>query len=222
MTISVFGTAYVGLVTGACLAKVGHDVIYMGIDQDQIDQFNTVILPVWEAELDNTVPRNREDGSADWQCILAMARTITDRVKAQIQALTNPEYRKEGAAVNDFMKHGRIIIGTDSPAAGKLLRKLYGAFKHLHERTIFIDIRSAKLTRYAADSMLATNAGHLDYAAKLLESVDRVNEQQKNRALSKLAQYFGGTKSLTGKTIALWWLTFKPTPMIYAKRPLAL
>ena len=330
MKISVFGTGYVGLVTGACLAEVGHDVICMDVDQEKIAQLNKGILPIWEAGLDDIVQRNRkdgrlrftsdadlvvahgliqliavgtppdEDGSADLQYVLAVAKTIAermteqriivdkstvpvgtaDKVKAQIQTTlqqrgedipfavaSNPEFLKEGAAINDFMKPDRIIIGTDSPQAEELLRELYEPFNRQQERTMFMDIRSAELTKYAANAMLATKisfmnelsnmaellgadiesvrkgmgsdprigyhfiypgcgyggscfpkdvkalamtAEQLGYNATLLKSVDQVNEQQKTRLFSKLAHYFGGEEKLTGKTIALWGLAFKP------------
>ena len=330
MKISVFGTGYVGLVTGACLAEVGHDVICMDVDQEKIAQLNKGILPIWEAGLDDIVQRNRkdgrlrftsdadlvvahgliqliavgtppdEDGSADLQYVLAVAKTIAermteqriivdkstvpvgtaDKVKAQIQTTlqqrgedipfavaSNPEFLKEGVAINDFMKPDRIIIGTDSPQAEELLRELYEPFNRQQERTMFMDIRSAELTKYAANAMLATKisfmnelsnmaellgadiesvrkgmgsdprigyhfiypgcgyggscfpkdvkalamtAEQLGYNATLLKSVDQVNEQQKTRLFSKLAHYFGGEEKLTGKTIALWGLAFKP------------
>ena len=330
MKISVFGTGYVGLVTGACLAEVGHDVICLDVDQHKIDQLNSGVLPIWEAGLEDIVQRNRddgrlrfstdadlvvahgliqliavgtppdEDGSADLQYVLAVAKTIAermterriivdkstvpvgtaDKVKAQIQAtlqqrgqdipfavVSNPEFLKEGAAINDFMKPDRIIIGTDSGEAETLLRELYEPFNRQKERTVFMDIRSAELTKYAANAMLATKisfmnelsnmaellgadieavrkgmgsdprigyhfiypgcgyggscfpkdvkalsktAEQLGYNAKLLKSVDQVNEQQKTLLFSKLAHYFGGTEKLAGKTIALWGLAFKP------------
>ena len=330
MKISVFGTGYVGLVTGACLAEVGHDVICMDVDQGKIDQLNSGVLPIWEAGLEDIVQRNREDGrlrfttdadlvvahgliqliavgtppdedgSADLQYVLAVAKTIAermteqriivdkstvpvgtaDKVKAQIQAtlqergqdipfavVANPEFLKEGAAINDFMKPDRIIIGTDSADAEKLLRELYEPFNRQQERTVFMDIRSAELTKYAANAMLATKisfmnelsnmaellgadieavrkgmgsdprigyhfiypgcgyggscfpkdvkalsktAEQLGYNAELLKSVDQVNERQKSRLFSKLVHYFGGTKKLAGKTIAIWGLAFKP------------
>ena len=232
MKISVFGTGYVGLVTGACLAEVGHDVICMDIDQGKIDQLNNGILPIWEAGLEDIVQRNREDGrlrfttdadlvvahgliqliavgtppdedgSADLQYVLAVAKTIAermteqriivdkstvpvgtaDKVKTQIQAtlqergqdipfavVSNPEFLKEGAAVSDFMKPDRIIIGTDSPAAEELLRELYEPFNRQHERTVFMDIRSAELTKYAANAMLATKISFMNELSNMAE-----------------------------------------------------
>ncbi len=232
MKISIFGTGYVGLVTGACLAEVGHDVICMDVDQGKIDQLNNGILPIWEAGLDDIVQRNREDGrlrfttdadlvvahgliqliavgtppdedgSADLQYVLAVAKTIAermteqriivdkstvpvgtaDKVKAQIQAslqergldipfsvVSNPEFLKEGAAINDFMKPDRIIIGTDSPAAEELLRELYEPFNRQHERTVFMDIRSAELTKYAANAMLATKISFMNELSNMAE-----------------------------------------------------
>ena len=232
MKISVFGTGYVGLVTGACLAEVGHDVICMDVDQGKIDQLNNDILPIWEAGLEDIVQRNREDGrlrfttdadlvvahgliqliavgtppdedgSADLQYVLAVAKTIAermteqriivdkstvpvgtaDKVKAQIQAtlqergqdipfavVSNPEFLKEGAAINDFMKPDRIIIGTDSTEAEKLLRELYEPFNRQQERTVFMDIRSAELTKYAANAMLATKISFMNELSNMAE-----------------------------------------------------
>ncbi|PCJ37363.1 MAG: UDP-glucose 6-dehydrogenase [Cellvibrionales bacterium] len=232
MKISIFGTGYVGLVTGACLAEVGHDVICMDVDQGKIDQLNNGILPIWEAGLDDIVQRNREegrlrfttdadlvvahgliqliavgtppdeDGSADLQYVLAVAQTIAermteqriivdkstvpvgtaDKVKAQIQAtlqergqdipfavVANPEFLKEGAAINDFMKPDRIIIGTDSSEAEELLRELYEPFNRQHERTVFMDIRSAELTKYAANAMLATKISFMNELSNMAE-----------------------------------------------------
>jgi UDPglucose 6-dehydrogenase len=232
MRISVFGTGYVGLVTGACLAEVGHDVICMDIDQGKIDQLNNGVLPIWEAGLEDIVQRNREDGrlrfttdadlvvahgliqliavgtppdedgSADLQYVLAVAKTIAermteqriivdkstvpvgtaDKVKTQIQAtlqergqdipfavVSNPEFLKEGAAVNDFMKPDRIIIGTDSSEAEALLRELYEPFNRQHERTVFMDIRSAELTKYAANAMLATKISFMNELSNMAE-----------------------------------------------------
>jgi len=232
MKISVFGTGYVGLVTGACLAEVGHDVICMDVDQGKIDQLNNGILPIWEAGLDDIVQRNREDGrlrfttdadlvvahgliqliavgtppdedgSADLQYVLAVAKTIAermteqriivdkstvpvgtaDKVKAQIQTtlqergqdipfavVSNPEFLKEGAAINDFMKPDRIIIGTDSSEAEALLRELYEPFNRQQERTVFMDIRSAELTKYAANAMLATKISFMNELSNMAE-----------------------------------------------------
>ena len=232
MKISVFGTGYVGLVTGACLAEVGHDVICMDVDQGKIDQLNSGVLPIWEAGLEDIVQRNREDGrlrfttdadlvvahgliqliavgtppdedgSADLQYVLAVAKTIAermteqriivdkstvpvgtaDKVKAQIQAtlqergqdipfavVANPEFLKEGAAINDFMKPDRIIIGTDSADAEKLLLELYEPFNRQQERTVFMDIRSAELTKYAANAMLATKISFMNELSNMAE-----------------------------------------------------
>ncbi len=232
MKISVFGTGYVGLVTGACLAEVGHDVICMDVDQNKIDQLNNGVLPIWEAGLEDIVQRNREDGrlrfttdadlvvahgliqliavgtppdedgSADLQYVLAVAKTIAermteqriivdkstvpvgtaDKVKAQIQAtlqergqnipfavVSNPEFLKEGAAINDFMKPDRIIIGTDSAETEELLRELYEPFNRQQERTVFMDIRSAELTKYAANAMLATKISFMNELSNMAE-----------------------------------------------------
>ncbi|RLA38493.1 MAG: UDP-glucose 6-dehydrogenase [Gammaproteobacteria bacterium] len=232
MKISVFGTGYVGLVTGACLAEVGHDVICMDVDQNKIENLNNGILPIWEAGLEDIVNRNREDGrlqftcdadivvahgliqiiavgtppdedgSADLQYVLSVAKTIAermteqriivdkstvpvgtaDKVKAEIHrtlqerglhipfsVVSNPEFLKEGAAINDFMKPDRIIIGTDSAEAEEMLRQLYEPFNRQHERTIFMDIRSAELSKYAANAMLATKISFMNELSNMAE-----------------------------------------------------
>lgn len=232
MKITIFGTGYVGLVTGACLADVGHEVLCMDVDQAKIEKLKNGHIPIYEPGLDNivrhTVEAGRlafttdtkeavkhgslqfiavgtppdEDGSADLQYVTAVAGSIGqymdeykvvvdkstvpvgtgDKVKSAIRAqldsrdlklefdvVSNPEFLKEGAAIHDFMKPDRIIIGTDSDKAADLLREVYYPFNRSHDRMIFMDIRSAELTKYAANSMLATKISFMNEVANLSE-----------------------------------------------------
>ena len=232
MKITIFGTGYVGLVTGACLADVGHEVLCMDVDQVKIDKLKNGHIPIYEPGLEDivkhTVEAGRlafttdaqeavrhgtlqfiavgtppdEDGSADLQYVTAVAKSIGqymddykvivdkstvpvgtgDKVKAAVRArldsrglelefdvVSNPEFLKEGAAINDFMKPDRIIIGTDSDKAADVLREVYYPFNRNHDRMIFMDIRSAELTKYAANSMLATKISFMNEIANLSE-----------------------------------------------------
>ncbi|MBS0425523.1 MAG: UDP-glucose/GDP-mannose dehydrogenase family protein [Proteobacteria bacterium] len=232
MKLSIFGTGYVGLVTGSCLAEVGHDVVCVDIDQSKIDNLNKGILPIWEHDLDAIVKRNvdegrlqfttdvamavehaeiqfiavgtppDEDGSADLQYVLSVAENIArnmesykviinkstvpvgtaDKVQARIaqilaehgkqidyDVVSNPEFLKEGAAVSDFLKPDRIIIGTKTVQARKLMSELYEPFNRNHERTIFMDVKSAELTKYAANSMLAIKISLMNELANMAE-----------------------------------------------------
>ncbi len=232
MKITIFGTGYVGLVTGACLADVGHHVLCMDVDQGKIEKLKNGHIPIYEPGLESivkhTVEAGRlafttdteeavahgvlqfiavgtppdEDGSADLQYVTAVAKSIGqymddykvvvdkstvpvgtgDKVKAAVRAgldkrglelefdvVSNPEFLKEGAAINDFMKPDRIIIGTDSDRAMELLREVYYPFNRSHDRMIFMDIRSAELTKYAANSMLATKISFMNEIANLAE-----------------------------------------------------
>ncbi|MDX1754838.1 MAG: UDP-glucose/GDP-mannose dehydrogenase family protein [Marinobacter sp.] len=232
MKITIFGTGYVGLVTGACLADVGHDVLCMDVDQNKIDQLNNGQIPIYEPGLESIVTHNAgagrlafttdaaqavehgvlqfiavgtppdEDGSADLQYVTAVARTIgqhmndykvivdkstvpvgtADKVRDAARAeldrrdlelefdvVSNPEFLKEGAAVNDFMKPDRIVVGTDSQRAQELLREVYYPFNRNHDRMIFMDVRSAELTKYAANAMLATKISFMNEIANLAE-----------------------------------------------------
>jgi len=216
MKITIFGTGYVGLVTGACLADVGHDVLCMDVDEGKINKLKNGQIPIYEPGLESIVKHTfeagrlsfttdveeavkhgtlqfiavgtppDEDGSADLQYVLAVAKSIGqymdeykvvvdkstvpvgtgDKVKAAVRAqldkrglelafdvVSNPEFLKEGAAINDFMKPDRIVIGTDSEQAADLLREVYYPFNRNRDRMIFMDIRSAELTKYAANSM---------------------------------------------------------------------
>ncbi|MFO1418762.1 MAG: UDP-glucose/GDP-mannose dehydrogenase family protein [Methylotetracoccus sp.] len=232
MKLSIFGSGYVGLVTGACLAEVGNDVVCIDIDQRKIDALNSGKVPIYEPGLDAMVRRNMaqkrlsfttdvelavshglfqfiavgtppdEDGSADLQYVLAVARSIgehmkdyrvvvnkstvpvgtADRVRGAVaevlakrgielefDVVSNPEFLKEGAAIDDFMKPDRIVVGTDNPRTTELLRALYAPFNRNHDRMVCMDIRSAELTKYAANAMLATKISFMNELANLAE-----------------------------------------------------
>ena len=234
MKVSIFGSGYVGLVTGACLAEVGNEVVCMDVDQEKIDKLNRGIVPIYEPDLDQMIERNMaasrlafttdpkeavdhglfqfiavgtppdEDGSADLQYVLAVAETIAqhmdeyrivvdkstvpvgtaDKVRARIQqtlqqrgkdlefdVVSNPEFLKEGAAIDDFMKPDRIVVGADNPRTTELLRALYAPFNRNHDRLVAMDIRSAELTKYAANAMLATKISFMNELANLAEKL---------------------------------------------------
>lgn len=243
MNITIFGTGYVGLVTGTCLAEVGNDVLCMDIDQQKIERLNQGIIPIYEPGLEAMVKENHqsgrlrftsdakmavehglfqfiavgtppdEDGSADMQYVLAVAKAIAehvteyrivvnkstvpvgtaDKVKNLIQTalstrgvdiefdvVSNPEFLKEGAAIADFMKPDRIIIGTDNPRTAELLKALYTPFNRSHERVITMDVRSAELTKYAANAMLATKISFINELANLAEHLGADIESVRN------------------------------------------
>lgn len=232
MKISIFGTGYVGLVTGACLAEVGHDVMCMDVNPEKITNLRDGILPIWEPGLEDIVRRNvaetrlrfttnpeeavmhglvqfiavgtppDEDGSADLQYVLDVANEIAkymdgyrivvdkstvpvgtaDKVKSTLMrgieerdlrlsfdVVSNPEFLKEGAAVNDFLKPDRIIIGAESEKAQELMKELYEPFNRNHQRNIFMDVRSAELTKYAANAILATKISFMNELANMAE-----------------------------------------------------
>ncbi|WP_286219941.1 UDP-glucose dehydrogenase family protein [Marinobacter apostichopi] len=232
MNITIFGTGYVGLVTGACLADVGHNVLCMDVDKAKIEKLENGQIPIFEPGLESivkhTVAAGRlsfttnaeaavkhgvlqfiavgtppdEDGSADLQYVTAVARSIgqymddykvvvdkstvpvgtADKVRAAVRSeldrrnlelgfdvVSNPEFLKEGAAINDFMKPDRIVIGTDSDKAAEMLREVYYPFNRSHDRMIFMDVRSAELTKYAANAMLATKISFMNEVANLAE-----------------------------------------------------
>jgi UDPglucose 6-dehydrogenase len=328
MKLTIHGTGYVGLVTGACMAEVGNDVVCVDVDEAKIAGLNKGRLPIYEPGLEAIVRRNfeagrlrfttdiaagvehglfqfiavgtppDEDGSADLQHVLTVARNIgltmdgyriivdkstvpvgtADRVRERVAAtleeigrehefdvVSNPEFLKEGAAVGDFMKPDRIVVGTDSERATEMLHRLYEPFSRNHDKLIVMDVRSAELTKYAANGLLATKISFMNelsnlaelygadiekvrigigsdprigysfiypgcgyggscfpkdvmalvrsaeqagYHAQLVQAVEGVNARQKQVLFSKLGQHFGG--DLTGKTIALWGLAFKP------------
>ena len=328
MKVTVYGSGYVGLVTGSLLADVGNDVLCVDIDETKVANLKKGIIPIHEPGLDKVIIRNveigrlnfttdmdqavahsemqfiavgtppDEDGSADLKHVLAVAQTIaermqerklvvtkstvpvgtSDRVAAKMKevlekrgdsipysTISNPEFLKEGAAIEDFRKPDRIVVGTQDPHAIEQMRKLYAPFCRNHDRLIFMDIRSSELTKYAANSMLATKisfmnelsnladslgadiesvrigigsdprigysfiypgcgyggscfpkdvkaliatAKEVGYKAALLESVEAVNERQKSVLPGKINKHFGD--DLSGKTFAVWGLSFKP------------
>ncbi len=328
MKIAIYGSGYVGLVTGACLAEAGNHIVCVDIDRERIAGLNRGELPIYEPGLEALVERNRhagrlifttdteqavqhglfqiiavgtpseEDGSADVRYVLHVARSIgqhlsryavvvtkstvpvgtCDRVRFEIQSalaargaavefdvVSNPEFLKEGAAIDDFMRPDRVIVGTDNPRTTELIRALYEPFTHNHDRLVVMDIRSAELTKYAANAMLATKisfmnevaalaervgadiervrigigsdprigysfiypglgyggscfpkdvkalirtARHAGLDARLLRSVDEVNEWQKGVLVRKLRTHYGA--ALAGRNFAVWGLSFKP------------
>ena len=328
MKVTVFGSGYVGLVTGACFAEAGNHVVCVDIDAGKVARLQQGEIPIHEPGLDDLVRRNQEkgrlrfttnaeegiahglfqfiavgtppeeDGSADLSHVLAVAETIgrhmteyrvvvdkstvpvgtADKVRERIEqvlggrgaklefdVVSNPEFLKEGAAIADFMKPDRVVVGTDNPRTAELLKTLYDPFTRSRERMIVMDVRSAELTKYAANAMLATkisfmnemanlaermgadiervragigsdprigyhfiypgagyggscfpkdvkalvhSAGEHQFDAQLLKAVEAVNRHQKKLLFRKIDAYFGG--HLTGKTIALWGLAFKP------------
>ena len=243
MKVTVFGTGYVGLVTGVCLAEVGNDVLCIDVNQKKIDDLNKGIIPIYEYGLEALLKENQqagrlrfttdaqeavkhgvfqfiavgtppdEDGGADLQYVLEVANTIAenmhdyriiinkstvpvgtaDKVRAVIlkaqesrgeaidfDVVSNPEFLKEGAAIDDFMKPDRIIIGTDNPRTAELLKALYAPFNRSHERVIIMDVRSAELTKYAANAMLATKISFMNELANLAELLGADIEQVRN------------------------------------------
>ncbi|WP_421574706.1 UDP-glucose dehydrogenase family protein [Stenotrophomonas maltophilia] len=240
MRVAIFGTGYVGLVTGTCLAEVGHQVICVDIDQAKVDGLNNGIIPIYEPGLEPMVKDNHaasrltftsdaataiahgqvifiavgtppdEDGSADLQYVLAVARTVgrhitvpvvvvnkstvpvgtADKVREAIaQALaergveiafdvvSNPEFLKEGDAVADCMRPDRIVVGASNPDSIALMRRLYAPFNRNHDRVVEMDVRSAELTKYAANAMLATKISFMNEIANIAEKVGADIEQ---------------------------------------------
>ncbi len=328
MKVTIFGTGYVGLVTGACLAEMGNHVLCVDIDAAKVERLKHGEIPIYEPGLESIVRRNHaggrlefttdaasaiahgelifiavgtppdEDGSADLKYVLAVARSIgqhldryavvvnkstvpvgtADRVReavaselagrqvaVEFDVVSNPEFLKEGAAVEDCLRPDRIIVGASSERAVAVLRKLYAPFNRNHERMVVMDERSAELTKYAANAMLATKISFMNeianiaervgadvelvrqgigsdprigyhfiypgagyggscfpkdvqalertahsqgYEARLLGAVEAVNRQQKTKLFELISRHFGG--ELTGRTIALWGLAFKP------------
>ena len=328
MRVTIFGTGYVGLVTGTCLAEVGNDVVCVDIDADKIAGLERGIVPIFEPGLETLVRDNHasgrlrfstdpasaishgqllfiavgtppdEDGSADLSHVLAVASTIgrnletsaiivnkstvpvgtADRVRATVtdelarrgkdfavDVVSNPEFLKEGDAVADCLRPDRIIIGSDSAQAIAALRTLYAPFNRNHDRIVLMDVRSAELTKYAANAMLATKISFMneianiaeqvgadveqvrigigsdprigyhfiypgagyggscfpkdvkalaqiarqhDYAPRLLDAVEAVNDSQKHKLFALLQRHFNG--DLKGRNVAVWGLAFKP------------
>jgi UDPglucose 6-dehydrogenase len=328
MNVTIFGTGYVGLVTGTCLAEMGNHVVCVDVDAEKVARLERGDVPIYEPGLEPMVTRNHaagrltfttdpgpavahaevifiavgtppdEDGSADLRYVLEVARTIgehldgyavlvdkstvpvgtADRVRETVTAalaergaavefdvVSNPEFLKEGDAVKDCMRPDRIIIGSSSERAIEELRRLYAPFNRNHERLVVMDERSAELTKYAANAMLATKISFMneianlaervgadveqvrlgigsdprigfhfiypgagyggscfpkdvqalertarahDYPATLLEAVEAVNTRQKRKLFELIRRHFDG--KLSGRTIAVWGLAFKP------------
>ena len=234
MKVTIMGAGYVGLVSGACLAEMGNDVLCLDVDPRKIDLLSAGEIPIWEPGLKDMVRRNvaakrmkftldveravdhgtiqfiavgtppDEDGSADLSHVLAAARGIgrhmtdykvvvdkstvpvgtADRVRSVIAdelgrrdvkvpyaVVSNPEFLKEGAAVEDFMRPDRIVVGADDEQAVLLMRALYSPFQRNHERLVVMDVRSAELTKYAANAMLATRISFMNEMALLAEQL---------------------------------------------------
>lgn len=234
MKISVIGTGYVGLVSGTCFAEMGNNVICVDIDEKKVASLEKGIIPIYEPGLETMVLENHkketlnfttdikaaldnsnicfiavgtpmgEDGSADLQYVLAVAKSIgehmrhhmyiidkstvpvgtADKVKATVQAeldkrgsnltfdvISNPEFLKEGAAIEDFMKPDRVVIGADTEEAIRVMRELYAPFTRSHDRFIAMDVRSAEMTKYAANAMLATKISFMNEMSNICERV---------------------------------------------------
>jgi UDPglucose 6-dehydrogenase len=322
MKIAVVGTGYVGLVLGACLAENGNDVICVDKDESKIKMLESGGMPIYEPGLEEMVRRNhaeerllfttdlpdavrkseivfiavgtpeKEDGSADLQHVLAVARDIgramnkytvivdkstvpvgtARKVHATVAAQTshpfsvvsNPEFLKQGAAIEDFMKPDRVVIGSDDERSQQMMRELYAPFTRTGAPIMMMDTASAELCKYAANSILATRISFMNeianvcelfgadvdqvrkaigsdrrigtsflfpgvgyggscfpkdvqallrssanagYEFKILRAVEDVNDQQKLRLVTKIERHFG---DLTGRTMAIWGLAFKP------------
>ena len=328
MDITVIGSGYVGLVSGTCFAELGNNVTCLDIDPIKIEKLNKGIIPIFESGLEPMVVKNiknknlsfttdfkealkncdivfiavgtptGDDGSADLQYVLAVAKSIgqninkrlivvdkstvpvgtADKVKAVIQkeldargvtfdfdVVSNPEFLKEGAAISNFMKPDRVVIGADSKYALKKMKELYNPFFKSRDRFITMDIRSAEMTKYAANAMLATKISFINeianicekvgadvnqvrlgigsdprigysfiypgvgyggscfpkdvkalntlaeengYNAKLITSVEQVNNAQKFILAQKIIKRFA--ENLKGYTFGIWGLAFKP------------
>src|SRR4051812_12388361 len=322
MKLAVIGTGYVGLVAGACFAESGNDVVCVDKDQQKIDTLNAGQMPIYEPGLEELVRRNRqegrltfttaldaavkeaeiifiavgtpqgEDGSADLQHVLAVARDIaramngykvvvdkstvpvgtSEKVAAVIRAETkqpfsvvsNPEFLKQGAAIDDFMKPDRVVIGTNDQQSTDMMLELYSPFTRTGAPIMVMDPASAELAKYAANAMLATRISFMNevanvcelvgadvdhvrkaigsdrrigtsflfpgvgyggscfpkdvqammhfaqqkhYDFKILNAVESVNDEQKERLVDKIEKDF---PDLSGRTIAIWGLAFKP------------
>lgn len=234
MNIAIIGSGYVGLVSGTCFSEMGNNVTCVDIDQKKIDELEQGIVPIFEPGLEQMVFKNvnkknlffttdlskaiknseivfiavgtpmGDDGSADLQYVLAVAKSIgqtmqkrliivdkstvpigtADKVRATIQSeldkrdenikfdvVSNPEFLKEGAAIDDFMKPDRVVIGADSEYAFEKMKQLYSPFFRTHDRFITMDIRSAEMTKYAANTMLATKISFMNEIANICERV---------------------------------------------------
>ncbi len=232
MNLTIIGTGYVGLVTGACFSEMGSTVTCVDVDEKKIEDLKRGILPIYEPGLENLVIQNfkegvlnfstslaqaaensnvffiavgtppGEDGSADLQYVLQVAKQIgqninqysvivdkstvpvgtADRVNETIRkeldnrgidiefdVVSNPEFLKEGAAVNDFLKPDRIIVGVNSERAEKIMRRLYAPFSRNRDKLIVMDVRDAEMTKYVANSMLATKISFMNEISNICE-----------------------------------------------------
>lgn len=240
MDVTIYGSGYVGLVTAACLAQVGNNVLCVDIDADRIKKLKQCIVPIHEPGLHELIQTNvdanrieftldanegiehglfqfisvgtppDEDGSADLQHVLKVAKTIgqhmndykivvnkstvpvgtaqkvAQTLQEQIDArstetefdvVSNPEFLKEGAAIEDFMKPDRIIVGVENPRTAELMRALYAPFNRSHDRVQIMDLASAELTKYAANAMLATKISFMNELANIAERLGADIEQ---------------------------------------------
>ena len=240
MNVTIFGSGYVGLVTGACLADVGNRVLCVDVDEQKVQDLRAGRIPIYEpglepmianavemGHLDFTTEIERavghaelqfiavgtppdEDGSADLQYVLAVAESVGrhmdapkiivdkstvpvgtgDRVRGRVQevldergvdlgfeVVSNPEFLKEGAAIDDFVKPDRIVVGTESEYAAERMRELYAPFSRNHEKLVQMDVRSAELTKYAANALLATKISFMNEVANLAERLGADVEQ---------------------------------------------
>ena len=234
MRVTIFGSGYVGLVTGACLAEAGNHVMCVDVDAGKIERLNRGEVPIHEPGLDDLIARNAakgrlkfttdaalgvehglfqmiavgtppdEDGSADLRHVISVAKTIgqhitdyrvvitkstvpvgtADKVRAALSetlaargaaieydVVSNPEFLKEGAAIGDFMRPDRVVVGTDNPRVTELMRALYEPFTRNRDRLIVMDVKSSELTKYAANAMLATKISFMNEIANLAEKV---------------------------------------------------
>jgi len=328
MDVAIIGTGYVGLVSGTCIADMGHDVTCVDNNGEKIEMLNNGKMPIFERGLKELVDINveggrlsfttdikkaveeakvifiavgtppDEDGSADLQFVLSVAEDIgkyvngykvivdkstvpigtADKVRDTIQkkllsrgvnykfdVISNPEFLREGVAIQDFMKPDRVVIGTDSEKAKEIMKELYRSFTLQKDRVMFMDVPSAEMTKYAANSLLATKISFMNEIAglcekvgadvekvrvgigsdsrigykflypgvgyggscfpkdvkaliriakknnssyKILQSVEEVNNKQKEFLVDKVVSHFGD--DLTGRIFAIWGLSFKP------------
>lgn len=253
MRILIIGTGYVGLVTGSCLAEMGHHVTCLDINKAKIDGLNNGIIPIYEPGLEELVKRNVKahrlhfttdyaegvaqstvcfiavdtpvtpSGQPDLQYVHRVANTIAEHmqdyriivnkstapvgtvdsvskiisavlqrrgVAIDFDVVANPEFLKEGNAINDCMKPDRVIIGTDSPNAAAVMQEIYAPFMLSHERLIIMDVASAELTKYAANAMLATRISFMNELAGLCELTGAdVNKVRKGIGADKRIGY---------------------------------
>jgi UDPglucose 6-dehydrogenase len=243
MRVSIVGSGYVGLVSGAGLSEVGHHVVCMDIDEQRVEGLRRGVIPIFEPGLEDMVLGNAaqgrlrfttsiaeavehaevlfiavgtppgEDGSADLSHVLAVARAagqvmeqplllvvkstvpvgtcekVRDAVAAELEArglacefsvASNPEFLKEGAAIGDFMKPDRIVVGVDNPGAEQQLRELYAPFNRNHEKLLCMDVRSSELTKYAANAMLATKISLMNELSNVASRVGADIEHVRN------------------------------------------